>query len=77
MVMDGSGHEKIWLHKNGSHKTWSQMDVVVQKLVLNTMVKFPMKITRNSWLHEMDEGNLLMGKFLEAMVTTPLCGVSL
>ena len=30
------------------------------------------KLLGNSWLHEMDEGNLLLGKFLETLVTTPV-----
>ena len=30
------------------------------------------KLLENSWLHTMGGGNLLMGKFLEAMLTTPI-----
>ena len=42
----------------------------MKMLVTNTMVKIPDELLGNSWLHEVDGGNFLMGKFLEAMVTT-------
>ena len=54
-------------------KNWSQMDVIMKKLVINTptIVKIPMKITGEFLADEVDGGNSLTGKFLNAMVTTP------
>ena len=58
-VMDGvvttiSGHGDVVT------KSWSQMDVVMKKLVTNgcgheklVQNNFPMKILRNSWLHKL------------------------
>ena len=49
------GHEWMWSEKIGqwmwSQKGWSQMDMVMKRLVMNNS---PMKILGNSWLHELD-----------------------